>query len=230
MLIRFFACALVWFSGIALAADASQEVTDAATKLSDAGNYSWRSVTNDTGNDGSTLIQDGKTDKSGYTILNLNSGNYYLQFVLKSGAGVINLGEGWKTADDLADQRRAAKFLTSTVRGFKSPAVAAQQIASHLKDLRPAEDAYVAAISGKDASDVLGPMANLRGGREMSNAKATIRFWVRDGVLTKYQVHATYTVSRNGNDMDFDRTTTVDFSDVGTTSLDVPDEARKKLG
>jgi hypothetical protein len=36
-------------------------------------------------------------------------------------------------------------------------------------------------------------------------------------------------VSRGGNDMDMDRTTTVVISNVGTTKVEVPDDAKKKL-
>jgi hypothetical protein len=227
MLIRTFA--VFCLCGVVLGADASQDVAAAATKLRDAGNYSWRSVTNDTADNGSTLITDGKTDKSAYTTLNLNSGDYYVRLVIKGTNGAINTGDGWKTADDLSDNRREAKFLTATVRGFKSPAVLAQEFASHAKDLHPEEDALVTEVSGNEAAQLLSPLANVRSGREMSNAKATVRFWIRDGILAKYQVHATYTVSLKGNDTQIDRTTTVDFSDAGTTTVDVPDEVKKKL-
>jgi hypothetical protein len=37
------------------------------------------------------------------------------------------------------------------------------------------------------------------------------------------------TVSFNGNDRDVDRTTTVQIKDVGTTKLQVSDDAKKKL-
>jgi hypothetical protein len=33
----------------------------------------------------------------------------------------------------------------------------------------------------------------------------------------------------NGEDRDVDRTTTVEFKDVGTTKLEVPEAAKKKL-
>jgi hypothetical protein len=36
-------------------------------------------------------------------------------------------------------------------------------------------------------------------------------------------------MSFNGNDMDVDRTTTVEIKDVGTTKITVPEEASKKL-
>src|SRR5579864_7613578 len=112
MLKYLLACAVLCLCGSALAADATQELTGAVKKLTDAGSYAWKSVTEDSSNGGSTLIQDGKTDKTGYTILNFNAGDNYVQFVLKGSAGVMNIGEGWKSADDLADQRRAGRVMS----------------------------------------------------------------------------------------------------------------------
>jgi hypothetical protein len=58
----------------------------------------------------------------------------------------------------------------------------------------------------------------------------TARFWAHDGVLTRYELQAEGTVSRQGVDEVMRRTISVDFSDVGTTKVEVPDEAKKKLG
>ena len=98
------------------------------------------------------------------------------------------------------------------------------------------EDVYSVDLSGDDAKALF--MMGMRGRRggnggqapEISNAKVSLKYWVKDGVLSKYQIHTMGTVSRGGNDMDIDRTTTVEISDVGNTKVDVPDDAKKKLG
>ena len=59
--------------------------------------------------------------------------------------------------------------------------------------------------------------------------QGTAKFWVKDGVLSKYQTKVKGTVSFNGNDRDVDRTTTVEIKDIGSTKVTVPDEAQKKL-
>jgi hypothetical protein len=56
-----------------------------------------------------------------------------------------------------------------------------------------------------------------------------VKFWVTDGALTKYEFKVSGTVSYNGNDRDVDRDTTTEITDVGTTKVTVPDEARKVL-
>jgi len=56
-----------------------------------------------------------------------------------------------------------------------------------------------------------------------------VKFWVKDGVLSKYQYNVQGTMNIGGNDREINRTTTVEIKDVGTTKLTVPDEAKKKL-
>ena len=63
----------------------------------------------------------------------------------------------------------------------------------------------------------------------VSNAKGSVKFWLSNGKLAKYQFHLQGTVSFNGNDRDVDRTTTVDIKDIGSTKIQVPEGAQKKL-
>jgi len=62
-----------------------------------------------------------------------------------------------------------------------------------------------------------------------SSAKGSVKFWIKDGALTKYEFNVKGTVEFNGNDVDIDRTTTVEIRDVGTTKVNVPEAATKKL-
>jgi len=69
------------------------------------------------------------------------------------------------------------------------------------------------------------------GGPQVSDAKATIKVWVSNGVPTKWSQHVTgKTTNRNGDEIQVDRTTTTEFSEVGSTKVDVPADAAKKLG
>ena len=56
-----------------------------------------------------------------------------------------------------------------------------------------------------------------------------MKFWLKDGLLSKYEVKLSGTISFNGEDRDVVRTTTVEIKDVGTAKLDIPEAARKKL-
>jgi hypothetical protein len=64
----------------------------------------------------------------------------------------------------------------------------------------------------------------------VKDAKASIKFTIKDGNLTKFEMHVTGTRSFNGNDNDVDQTTTTEIKDVGTTTIDVPADAKAKLG
>ena len=74
------------------------------------------------------------------------------------------------------------------------------------------------------------------GQKEITPLKAsgTFRLWVKDGVLTKYEVklEGTLAVVTNGDrhEITVHQTATTDLKNVGTTKFDVPDEVKKKLG
>jgi hypothetical protein len=48
-------------------------------------------------------------------------------------------------------------------------------------------------------------------------------------LVSKYELKVKGTVTFNGNDRDVDRTTTVEIKNIGSTKVEVPEEARKKL-
>jgi hypothetical protein len=66
------------------------------------------------------------------------------------------------------------------------------------------------------------------------HAKGTFRLWVKDGELTKYQVtlEGTLAVTANGErrEVTVHQTATTTLRAVGSTKIEVPEEARKKLG
>ncbi len=64
---------------------------------------------------------------------------------------------------------------------------------------------------------------------EPTGAKASVKFWVMDGALTKYELKAAGTMSFGGNDIDIDRTTTVEFKDAGSTKIDAPADVIAKI-
>jgi hypothetical protein len=67
------------------------------------------------------------------------------------------------------------------------------------------------------------------GGATVTNGKGSVKFWLKDGLIAKYEFKVTGNVSFGGNDMDVDRTTTVEIKDVGATKVDAPEAAKKKL-
>ena len=208
------------------AADSSpkDEVTNAAKKLGEKPNYSWRTT---------VVVPDdaqfkpgpteGKTEKGGFTHVTMSFGDNTTQAVLKGDKGAVTNQEGeWQAVGDLENSEGRGRFLARIVRNFRAPAAQAAELAAAAKGLKKEGDVYSSDLTDEGAK------AQFRIGTA-SNAKGSVKFWVKDGALTKYEFKLKGTVEFNGNDVDIDRTTTVEIKDVGTTKVNVPEAATKKL-
>ncbi|MBI5767087.1 MAG: hypothetical protein HZA93_04780 [Verrucomicrobia bacterium] len=123
--------------------------------------------------------------------------------------------------------------------GQNNPAEDAANLAAKIKDAKLVDGAIAGTLSAEDAA----PMLSFggRGGRggagggtpppAPKNVSASVKFWVKDGVLTKYVLNVKGTIATpNGDEREIDRTTTTEFKDIGSTKVTVPEEAKKKLG
>jgi len=231
---------VVLFSSIALAitarlmaaeSNAKDEVTNAAKKLGDAANYSWHTtVTVPEGAPFRPGPTDGKTEKDGFSHITLRFGENKTEAVLKGDKAAATNQEGeWQSLSDLDNAEGPARFLGAMLRNFKAPAAQATQLASFAKELKKEGDVYSGDLTEEGAKTLL--TFRRRAGSEASvtNPKGSVKFWVKDGELTKYEFNVKGTVSFNGNDFDQDRTTMVEIKDVGKTKTEVPDGAKKKL-
>jgi len=227
-------------AGSLIAADSSPKdtVISAATALGGEANYSWHSAVASPGGGGRRFNgpTDGKTEKGGYTWISMVRGDNTTLAVFKGTNGAINTPDnGWQSfAEASADNGggfNPATFLVRTLQNYKTPDLQAATLANSAADLK----ADTNGISGNLTED--GAKAMLTFGRPgaganaptVANPKGSVMFWVTDGKLVKYQFHVSGTVTFNGNDRDVDRTTTVEIKDVGTTKIEVPDDAKKKL-
>jgi len=157
------------------------------------------------------------------THLTMSFGDNTTKAVLKGDqAAVTNPDGGWQSLADLDTAEGPGRFLGRMIRNFKVPAAQAAELATAAKELKKEGDVY----SGDLTED--GARAQFRFGT-VSNPKGSVKFWVKDGALTKFEFKVTGKVDFNGNEFDVDRTTTVEVKDVGTTKVNVPEEAKKKL-
>jgi hypothetical protein len=237
-------------AGSLLAADASpkDDVTGAAKKLAAKNNYSWKTtVTMPEGGGGGggggggrfrPGPTEGKTEKDGYTLLVMTRGENKTEAVLKGGKGAFKSPDGdWKSlAEAAADdggggQFSPARFIARMLQGYKAPAADAEDLAGKVKDLKMSDGVYSGDLTEEGAKQAVMGRGFGGGGNgpEISGAKGSVKFWVKDGLLSKYETHVEGTISFNGNDRDINRTTTVEIKDVGETKVTVPEEAAKKL-
>jgi hypothetical protein len=218
-------------------ADSKDDVKAAATALGNEANYTWQTTMDMGANSpfqpGPT---DGKTEKNGYTTVTMSSGDNTSEAVLKgTNAAVKTADNGWQTVAEATQGGGGGGFnpgmmIVRTAQNLKTPAVEAANLAGLAGDLKVDGDKITGALTEDGAKAQLS-FGGRRGGTPptVANPKGTVTFWVADGKLVKYSFHVTGTVSRGGNDMDMDRTTTVVISNVGTTKVEVPDDAKKKL-
>jgi len=215
-----------------LAADSGpkDEVTSAAKKLTQKDNYSWKS-TMDFGSFSTST--EGKTDKDGLVALKMSAGDNTREAFLKAGKAAVKVDEGWQSLSELesaSDNARGRQFLLRRLQNFKSPADEAVNLAGKVKELKKEGDVYSGDLTEAGAKELLS-FGRRRGtdAPEPKNAKGSVKFWVKDGELSKYELKQQGTVSFGGDDRDIEGTTTVEIKDVGTTKVEIPEDAKKKL-
>jgi len=220
-------------------ADSKDDVKAAAAALGSAANYTWQ-TTQDFG--ANSPFQpgptDGKTEKDGYTTVSMSFGDNTSMIVLKgTNAAVQSPDNGWQTVAEATAGGgggggfNPGMFAVRQAQNLKLPAVEAVNLAGLAGDLKVDGDKITGALTEDGAKSQLSFGGRGRGGPAptVANPKGTVTFWVANGKLTKYSFHVTGTMNRGDQDMDIDRTTTVTIKDVGTTKVEVPAEAKKKL-
>ena len=117
-------------------------------------------------------------------------------------------------------------------------AVDAEDLLKGLKDLKADDDGlYTAELTDQAAKDNAGffgrqPRQGAPGGftpPEPKDAKGTVKFWVKAGLLIKFELHTSAKITFQDEDHDINRTATTEISDVGSTKIEVPDAAKSKL-
>jgi hypothetical protein len=214
-------------------ADAKDDVKAAALKLAAAPNYSWTALTEIERGQFTPAPIMGKAEKGGYAVVTSERDGNTSTAVLKGGKGVQKTDDGWQTAEEI--QAAAAGGGGGRGRGMllrsRLPGEEAGKLVDKVKELKSA-DGVIGGDLSEDGAKELASFGRRPGGQapEPKNAKGSAKFWVKDGQLAKVQVKISSTVSFNGEDRDMTRTTTYELKDVGTTKVEVPEDAKKKLG
>ena len=222
-------------------ADSKDDVKAAAAALGSAANYTWQ-TTVDMGADSPFQMgpTDGKTEKDGFATVSMSMMDNTSKIVLKGTNAAVQTDNGWQTVAEAMQGgggggMNPGMFIVRQVQNLKTPAVEATNLVSLAGDLKVDGDKITGDLTADGAKAQLsfGGRGRRGGGGgpapEITNPKGTVTFWLTDGKLTKYQFHVTGSMDFGGNPMDMDRTTTVVISNVGTTKVEVPDDAKKKL-
>jgi hypothetical protein len=233
--------ALALFAGSLIAADSTpkDDVIAAAKKLADAGSYSWK-ATMDMGPNSQFTPgpTKGKTEKEGYTWLSVTFNDNTTEGVSKGGKVAIKTEDGWQTAEEAGGGGggggfNAGTFMARRMQNLKVPAAEVEDLASKTEAIKKEGDTYSGDLTEEGAKALLTMGFRGRGGGKApapTNAKGAVKFWIKDGVITKYESKVSgKRQNRNGDEVDVQRTTTVELNDVGATKVEVPEAAKKKL-
>jgi hypothetical protein len=216
-----------------LAADTSpkDDIAGAVKKIDQAGNYAWKTVVEFGNFTGTT---DGKADKDGVVWLSMAFGDNTTEAVRQTGKWAVKTPDhDWQSLSELeaaaGSDPGPQQFLIRRLKNFKTPTVDASEMIDKMKEVKKDGETYSGDLTEAGAKDLLSFGPRRSNAPEPKNAKGSAKLWTKSGALAKYELKLQGTMNFNGEDRDIDRTTTVEFKDVGTTKLEVPEAAKKKL-
>jgi len=219
-------------SGSLLAAEnAKEDLEKAAKALAEKDNYSWTAKSEILRGDNTLKTEStGMSEKDGYTHLVIPRDNNTFELVTKGDKGAVKGQEGWRSFAEVesdTQNQQGGRFLARMIRNFKPPAAEAANLVSKTDELKKDGDAYVGRLTEEGAKELVA-FGGRGGNIQVSDAKGTIKFWVKDGVLSKYSYEVEGSVRFENNDMKVKRSTEIEVRDIGTTKVVIPDEARTK--
>ena len=229
--------AALLLAGSALAADSSpkEDVTVAAKKLADAGSYSWK-MTLDLGPNSQFTPgpTEGKTEKDGFTWLSSSFNDNTSVGLVKGTNVVVKTDDGWQTAAEATGGGggfNPGTFMARRLQNLKAPAAEVEDLVFKAKEIKKDGDTYSGELTEDGAKSLLSFGFGRRGQQPpaATDAKGSVKFWLKDGALVKYESKISGKREFNGEVRDIERNATTEIKNVGTTQLEVPEEARKKL-
>lgn len=218
-------------------ADAKEDVKAAAKKVTDAPAYTWTTTTEIEGAQWTPATITGKALKGGPAVITSEREGQVTTAIVHGEKGAVKTDDGWKTAEELRNAGgggggggrggRGAMLLRT-----RPPADEAARIADKAKELKAADGVVSGDLTEEGAKELATQGRARAGGQaiEARNAKGSVKYWIKDGQLSKMQLKVAATMTVNGEDRDMARTTTYEIKDVGSTTVAVPDDAKKALG
>ncbi len=223
-----------------LGAAPKDDVDAAIKKLAGSENYQWKTTVDAGGGFGSGTTS-GKTSKDGLIMVSRTMGDNTTEGVLKGEKGAVKTDDGWQSFDELQAAGGGGRGRGGRgffIRNTRTPAAEAADILGKLKEVKGADGTYSGDLTAEGAGSLMtlgfGRGRGARGGGGTpppapSNAKGSAKFWIKDGVLAKYEFHVEGAIAGPNGDFDIDRKTTVEISGLGSTKVEVPADAQKKL-
>lgn len=224
-------CATMLVAGSLFAAVTKEDVAAAAKKLGDQANYSWKTtVTVPEGARFRPGPTEGKVEKDGYMDVKMSFRDTKFEVVKKGDKAAFTNPDGdWQTLADVEGDTGRGRFMVAMVRNMQAPAQQATEIANEVKEFKQDGEAVGGDLTEEGAKNLMRFRRGRGNGPEVTDAKGSAKFWIKDGQLSKFEFKVSGKMDFNGNDFDVDRTTTTEITEVGTTKIELPEGAKKKL-
>ena len=164
----------------------------------------------------------------------MSFGDNTTEAYLKGDKGAVKApDQDWQSVEELAaaagTEPGPRQFLVRRLKNFKAPADDVTGILEKTKEVKKEGEVYSAELTEAGAKEMLSFGGRRANGPEPKNAKGSVKFWIKDGMLSKYQTKLEGTMNFNGEERDVDRTTTLEIKDLGTTKIEIPEAAQKKM-
>ena len=216
-------------SALAANADPKSDVKDAIKKLSAQSNYSWSFTPKTEGSEAAARQGpiEGKTEKDGFTWFKGTVGDNSFEVAAKGNKYAVNYSGEWMAVDEDTEETSG---IARRVKALKNPVESADELASKAGELKKDSDgAYSGDLTAEGAKELFGRLG--RRAAAAQEAKGSVKFWLKGGLLTKYEFNlkGKMTVGEDKREVDVSRTITIEIKDVGSTKVTIPEEATKKL-
>lgn len=221
------------FAGAAIRAAPADDVKAAAKKLADAPNYAFTATTQ-FGNSPPFAIN-GVSEKGGYSMTRMTVGENTRRTVRKGDVVVMQGRDGeWMTLEEIRQQfgnpgRSGGMFGGAPVDHAKEIA----DLADTLSDITLIDGAISGTLTAEGVRRFFAASRSPSAPPPPApkNAAGLAKIWLKDGAIAKYVVELNGTIALpNGDEREVERTTTTEIKDVGTTKVEIPEPAKKKLG
>jgi len=221
--------------------DAREDVQRALEKLEASGNFSWVSTTSEE-TDGDlpqfSAEMQGRSVKGGWSQISKSSSKKGSEAFLKDDRIAVMTADGWKVVDAKVEPpaggkldkavKQAQQFVLS-----RAPVTEAKGLLNRLEDMKShGGGTYSGRVAALDVPIYLErAKAAGKGAPSMEEPRIRVNFRVRDGVLAAYELVVTgrHVKKKSGQAQEIVFSAAVDILDVGTTTLEIPEEARKVL-
>jgi len=210
----------------------SAELKNALQQLASQANYSWTSTPK--AEPKSSLTRQGptqgQTELNGFSYFRFNLEGNTVEVALKGEKSAIKTESAWEAENELTGDRA---WIARRLQGFKLPHTEAEELIKICRTLRAERGgAFAGELTAEGVKNLLLSRSRVEFlARVSPGAKGTAKFWVKNGRLLKYEINLQGRILLTDHQQEFaiNRTTTVEITQIGSTQVQVPEAAKKKL-